>query len=146
MLDAIIVDAVMAVAEKNGSKYLIDEDDVMIKKQKGKSMDDAELIRGVVIDKVRVHDGMPRKIVKAKVAMIATPLEITKTQVKAKIKISSADQIAAFSEQERETLKKLADAVIESGANVLLCQKGIADAVQFYLAKSGILAIEDVRI
>jgi thermosome len=143
-LDAIIVDAVMAVAEKTGTKYLVDEDDVMIKKQKGKSMDDAELIRGVVIDKTRVHDGMPKKIVKAKVAMIATPLEITKTQVKAKIKISSADQIAAFSEQERETLKKLADAVINSGANVLLCQKGIADPVQFYLAKSGILAMEDV--
>ena len=143
-LDAIIVDAVMAVAEKTGTKYVVDEDDVMIKKQKGKSMDDAELIRGVVIDKIRVHDGMPRKIAKAKVAMLATPLEITKTQVKAKIKISSADQIAAFSEQERETLKKLSDAIVDSGANVLLCQKGIADSVQFYLAKSGILAIEDI--
>jgi len=143
-LDSIIVDAVMAVAEKTGTKYTVNEDDVMIKKQKGRSMDDAELIRGVVIDKTRVHDGMPRKITKAKVAMIATPLEITKTQVKAKIKISSADQITAFGEQERETLKKLADAVINSGANVLLCQKGIADPVQFYLAKSGILALEDI--
>jgi len=76
--------------------------------------------------------------------LIATPLEITKTQVKAKIKITTADQINAFSEQERDTLKKLADAIINSGANVLLCQKGIADPVQFYLAKSGILAIEDV--
>jgi len=143
-LDGIIVDAVMGVAEKTGGKYTVDEDDVMIKKQKGQSMNDAELIRGVVIDKNRVNEGMPRKITKAKVAMIAMPLEITKTQVKAKIKISSADQIAAFSEQERDTLKKLADAVINSGANVLLCQKGIADPVQFYLAKSGILAIEDV--
>ncbi|MCK9581119.1 MAG: TCP-1/cpn60 chaperonin family protein [Methanoregula sp.] len=143
-LDGIIVDAVMTVAENNGSKYIVDEDDVMIKKQKGASMDDAELIRGVVIDKVRVHDGMPKKVTKAKVAMVATPLEISKTQVKAKIKISSSEQITAFSEQERETLKKLADAIIDSGANVLLCQKGISDAAQFYLAKSGILAIEDV--
>ena len=90
-------------------KTLVDEEDVMIKKQKGQSMNDAELIRGVVIDKTRVHEGMPKKIVKAKVALIATPLEITKTQVKAKIKISTADQINAFSEQEREALKKLAD-------------------------------------
>jgi chaperonin GroEL (HSP60 family) len=72
------------------------------------------------------------------------PLEITKTQVKAKIKISSAEQITAFSEQEQEALRKLADAIIASGANVLLCQKGIADPVQFYLAKNGIFAIEDV--
>jgi chaperonin GroEL (HSP60 family) len=76
--------------------------------------------------------------------LVATPLEITKTQVKAKIKITSAEQINAFSEQERDTLKKLADAIIDSGAKVLLCQKGIADPVQFYLAKNGIFAIEDV--
>jgi thermosome len=143
-LDGIIVDAVMTVAEKVNGKLAVDEEDVMIKKQKGQSMDDAELIRGVVIDKTRVQEGMPKKIAKAKVALVAVPLEITKTQVKAKIKITSAEQVNAFSEQERETLKKLADAIISSGANVLLCQKGIADAAQFYLAKSGILAIEDV--
>jgi thermosome len=143
-LDGIIVDAVMTVAEKVNGKLTVDEEDVMIKKQKGQSMDDAELIRGVVIDKVRAHEGMPKKIQKAKVAMVAMPLEITKTQVKAKIKITSADQVNAFSEQERGALKTLADAIITSGANVLLCQKGIADAAQFYLAKNGVLAIEDI--
>lgn len=143
-LGGIIVDAVMAVAEKANGKILVDEEDVMIKKQKGQAMDDAELIRGVVIDKVRVNDGMPKKIPKAKIALIASPLEITKTQVKAKIKISTAEQVTAFSEQEREALKKLADLVIDSGANVLLCQKGISDIAQFYLAKAGVLAIEDV--
>jgi len=83
-------------------------------------------------------------VTKAKVALIATQLEITKTQVKAKIKISTAEQIAAFSEQEGEALKKLADYVIDSGANVLLCQKGLSDPVQFRLAKAGVLAVEDV--
>jgi thermosome len=143
-LDGIIVDAVMSVAETTDRKVSVDEEDVMIKKQKGQSMDDAELIRGIVIDKKRINEGMPRKVAKAKVALIATPLEITKTQVKAKIKITSADQLAAFSEQERDTLKKLADAIIDSGANVLLCQKGISDPVQFYLTKHGIYALEDV--
>jgi chaperonin GroEL (HSP60 family) len=107
-------------------------------------MDDAELVRGVILDKKRVSEDMPKKVSGAKVALIATPLEITKTQVKAKIKISSADQIAAFSEQERATLKKLADAIVDSGANVVFCQKGIADPVQFFLAKNGIYAVEDV--
>jgi thermosome len=143
-LDGIIVDAVAAVAQKVNGKITIDEDDVMVKKQRGQAMDDAELIRGIVIDKKRVHEGMPKKVTKAKVALIAAPLEITKTQVKAKIKISTAEQIAAFSEQEGEALKKLADYVIDSGANVLLCQKGISDTVQFRLAKAGVLAVEDV--
>ncbi|MGA2160876.1 MAG: thermosome subunit alpha [Methanoregula sp.] len=143
-LDGIIVDAVMAIAEKVNGKYLADEDDVMIKKQKGRSMDDAELVRGIVLDKKRVSEDMPKKVTAAKVALIATPMEITKTQVKAKIKITTADQIAAFSEQERATLKKLADAIMNVGANVVFCQKGIADPVQFFLAKHGIYAVEDV--
>lgn len=143
-LDGIIVDAVMIVAEKAGGKVTVDEEDVMIKKQKGQSIDDAELIRGVVIDKLKVSEQMPKKVSRAKVALVAMPLEITKTQVKAKIRISTADQVNAFGEQERETLRKLADAVIGSGANVLLCQKGISDIAQFYLTKAGVLAIEDV--
>ena len=71
-------------------------------------------------------------------------MEITKTQVKAKIKITTAGQVSAFSEQERDTLRKLADSVINAGANVVLCQKGIADPVQFFLAKYGVYAVEDV--
>jgi chaperonin GroEL (HSP60 family) len=144
-LDGIAVDAVMAVAEKVNGRITVDENDVMIKKQKGATMDDAELIKGVVIDKKRANDQMLKSVKNARIALVATPLEITKTQVKAKIKITAADQINAFSVQEREALKKLADRIIESGANVLLCQKGIADPVQFYLAKAGIYAIEDVK-
>jgi len=143
-LCGIIVNAVSTVAENVDGKITIDEDDVMVKKQRGRSMDDAELIHGIVIDKKRVHEGMPKKVTRAKIALIATPLEITKTQVKAKIKISTAEQIAAFSEQEGEALKKLATYIIGSGANVLLCQKGIADPVQFHLAKAGVLAVDDV--
>ena len=104
-LDGIIVDAVMAIAEKTNGKYLADEDDVMIKKQKGRSMNDAELVRGIILDKKRVSEDMPKKVTAARIALIATPMEITKTQVKAKIKITTADQIAAFSEQERATLR-----------------------------------------
>ncbi len=143
-LNGIVVDAVMAVATKEGGKIKVDEDDIHTKKQKGGSVDMAELVTGVVIDKARVSEDMPRKVKGAKVALVTSPLEIKKTQVKAKIKINSTAQVMAFSEQERETLRALAEAVIKSGANVLLCQKGIADAVQFYLAKGGVLAVEDV--
>ena len=111
-LDGIIVDAVMAITEKTDGKYTADEDDVLIKKQKGKSIDDSELVRGIILDKKRVSEGMPKKVTGAKIALIAMPLEITKTQVKAKIKITTADQVSAFSQQEQDSLKKLADSVI----------------------------------
>ncbi|MDD1674364.1 MAG: thermosome subunit, partial [Methanomicrobiales archaeon] len=144
-LDTIVVDAVGTVAEKRDGKIVVDEDDVMIKKHTGATMDDAELIWGVVIDKKRVSEQMPRKIEKGKVALIATPLEITKTQVKAKIRITAASQMAAFDQQEKDALHQMANRIIESGANIVLCQKGIADPVQFFLAKHGVMAIEDVK-
>ncbi|MCK8518319.1 thermosome subunit alpha [Methanoculleus sp. 7T] len=145
-ISGIVVDAVGQVAtETNPGTYVVDEDDVKIKKQVGDSMHDAELVRGVVIDKKRVFEQMPTEVTDAKVALIAQPLEVTKTQVKSKIKITTSDQMKAFSEQERESLRKLAEQIVAAGANVVLCQKGIADAVQYYLAKNGIYAIEDVK-
>jgi len=142
----IIVDAVRQVAtEIAPGTYAVDEDDIKIKKQVGDSMEDAELIRGVVIDKKRVFEQMPEKITGAKVALLSQPLEVTKTQVKSKIKITTSNQMKAFNEQERESLKKLAEQIVASGANVVLCQKGIADPVQYYLAKHGVYALEDVK-
>jgi thermosome len=143
-ISAIAVNAVVSVAQKNGKKVTVDEDDVQIKSHTGASMDDAELINGIVLEKTRVSPAMPRSIKEAKIALIFNPLEIRKTEVKAKIKINSTDQVEAFSEQERQTLKAMTDAIIATGANVVLCQKGIADSAQYYLAKAGVLALEDV--
>jgi len=145
-IGGIVVDAVRQVATETApGTYVVDEDDVKIKKQVGDSMHDAELVRGVVIDKKRVFEQMPDKVTDAKVALLAQPLEVTKTQVKSKIKITSSEQMKAFAEQERESLRKLAEQIVASGANVVLCQKGIADAVQYYLARQGIYAVEDVK-
>ncbi|MDH7592970.1 MAG: thermosome subunit alpha [Methanomicrobiales archaeon] len=141
----IVVDAVNAVAEHKNGKIVVDEDDVMIKTQVGETMDDAELVHGVVIDKERADEGMPRKIKDAKIAIITSPMEITKTQVKSKIKITNPAQMAAFEMQERMALKEMVDRIVNAGANVVICQKGMADAVEYYLAKNGILGIEDVK-
>ncbi|MDD1655067.1 MAG: thermosome subunit [Methanomicrobiales archaeon] len=143
-LDGIVVDAVKAVAQTVNGKILVDEDDVMIKKHVGETMDDAELVHGIVLDKARSSEEMPRKVEKCRVALVATPLEITKTQVKSKIKITSPDQLVAFDEQEKESLRKMAGKIFDSGANVVLCQKGISDAVAYYLAQQGVFAVQDV--
>ncbi|WOF16983.1 thermosome subunit [Methanoplanus sp. FWC-SCC4] len=144
-ITGIIVDAVLAVAQKaEDGTYTVDEDDVRIKTVVGDSMDDAELITGFLIDKTRCDQGMPKKVENAKIALLSMPLEVKKTETKAKIKITSSEQVEAFSEKEKESLKTMAEAIKASGANVVLCQKGIADAVQYFLSHDGILAIQDV--
>jgi thermosome len=145
MLAALIVRAVLAVAERNGEKFIVDQDDVKVEKKAGGSIKDSTLVEGIVLDKEVVHGGMPKKIAEAKIALINTALEIDKTEFDAKINISNPQQMKTFLDEENRMLKNMVDKVIASGASVLLCQKGIDDMAQHYLARAGILAVRRVK-
>ena len=117
----------MAIAEKTDGKYVADEDDVMIKKQKGKSMDDSELVRGIILDKKRVSEGMPKKVTGANVALIATPHGDHKYPGEVEDKNYDRRSTLCIVPTGAGHFKEMADSVINAGANVVLCQKGIAD-------------------
>src|SRR5918992_321458 len=89
--------------------------------------------------------GMPKRIEKAKIALINSALEIEKTEFDAKININSPDQMKMFLEEENRMLRSMVDKIIECGANVVVCQKGIDDIAQHYLAKSNILTVRRVK-
>jgi thermosome len=144
-LSEVVVNAAMQVSEKRESGYLVDIDDVKVEKKAGGSLRDTKLIKGIVLDKEVVHGGMPKRIEKAKIALINSALEIEKTEFDAKINISSPDQMKMFLEEENKMLKNMVDKIISSGANVAICQKGIDDVAQHYLAKSNILAVRRVK-
>jgi thermosome len=141
----IIVKAVLAIAEKEGEKYNVDIDDIKVEKKAGGSIKDSVIIQGIVLDKEIVHGGMPRKISEAKIALINKALEISKTETDAKINISNPQQLKSFLDEENRMLKNMVDKVIGSGANVVLCQKGIDDMAQHYLAKAGIIAVRRIK-
>ncbi len=142
LLTNLAVESVRAIAEKGGK---IDIDHIKLDKKTGGSKDDTVLIKGIVIDKERVHSGMPKLMENAKIALVNSALEIEKTEVDAKIEITSPDQMKAFLDEEERMLKSMVDKVKDSGANVLFCQKGVDDLVQHYLAKEGILAVRRVK-
>jgi len=141
----IVVKSILAVSEKTGEKYDVDIDDIKVEKKAGGSIKDSMIIQGIVLDKEIVHGGMPRKITEAKIALINTALEISKTETDAKINISNPQQLKSFLDEENKMLKTMVDKVIGSGANVVLCQKGIDDMAQHYLAKAGIIAIRRIK-
>src|SRR5919202_2063207 len=103
------------------------------------------LIKGIVLDKEVVHGGMPKRIEKAKIALINSALEIEKTEFDAKININSPEQMNMFLEEENRMLKGMVDKIIAAGANVVVCQKGIDDIAQHYLAKTSILTVRRVK-
>ncbi|MBO3769286.1 MAG: thermosome subunit beta [Thermoproteota archaeon] len=141
----IAVEAVLSVAREENGKYNVRLDDIKVEKKAGGSVMETKLIRGIVLDKEVVHSGMPKKIVNARIAILNSPLEIEKTEFDAKINIESPEQIRAFLEEEQRILKSMVDKIVEAGANVVLCQKGIDDIAQHYLAKAGILAVRRVK-
>jgi thermosome len=144
-LAELVVKAVTAVAERNEDKFTIDEDDIKVEKKAGGSIKDCSIVQGIVLDKEIVHGGMPKKIDDAKIALINSALEINKTETDAKINISNPQQMKAFLDEENRMLKNMVDKVIASGATVVLCQKGLDDMAQHYLAKAGILAVRRVK-
>ncbi len=140
-----VVKAILFVAEKEGDSYRIDIDDVKVEKKAGGSIKDSNIIKGIVLDKEIIHGGMPKKITDAKIALINTALEISKTETDAKINISNPQQMKSFLDEENRMLKTMVDKLIGSGANVILCQKGIDDMAQHYLAKAGIMAVRRIK-
>jgi thermosome len=145
MMGDIAVKAVTAVAEKKGAGYYVDLDNIQLIKKQGGSMADTSLIEGVIIDKEKVHSGMPSRVENPKIALLDAALEIKKTEIDAKIEINDPAQLNAFLGEEENMLRRMVDQVKKSGANVVICQKGIDDLAQHFLAKQGVYAVRRAK-
>jgi len=141
----IAVQAVNQIIEKRGDSFVADIDNIQLVKKEGKSLMDTELVNGVIIDKEVVHPGMPKRMAKARIALLDTAMEIEKTEFSAEIKISNPQQMQSFLDEETKLMKDMVDKVAEAGANVVLCQKGIDEAAQSFMAKQGILAARRIK-
>lgn len=144
-LAELVVDAVLRVAEKMGENYRADIDDVKVEKKAGGSLRDTKLIQGIIIDKEIVHGGMPKRSENAKILLLNSALEIEKTEFEAKVTIESPEKMKMFLDEENRMLRAMADKIVQSGVNVVICQKGIDDIAQHYLAKAGIIAVRRVK-
>jgi len=138
-------EAVKAIAEKCGDTWIADVDNIQIVKKEGKSLQDTELIKGIILDKEAVHSDMPKRVQKAKIALVNAPLEIEKTETSAEIRIRDPAKITAFLDKETNMLKAMVEKIKKAGTTVLICQKGIDDAAQHFLAKEGILAVQRAK-
>jgi len=145
VLANIAVESVSSIVETRGEKRVVDLDNIQVQKAHGGSIGESELVSGIILDKERVHTGMPGSVRNAKIALVDAALEIKKTEVDAKIEITNPDQLNQFLQEEERMLKTMVDKVVKSGANVLVAQKGIDDLAQHYLAKHGIYAIRRAK-
>lgn len=138
----LVVRAVTMVTDADGT---VDIENIKVEKKTGGSIEDSEIVEGVLIDKERVHPSMPKKVVNAKILLLNAAVEFKKTEVDAEINITSPDQLQAFLDEEERMVKDIVDKIVKSGATVLFCQKGIDDIAQHYLAKAGLFATRRVK-
>jgi len=145
-LSDIVIKAMLEVMEKqpNGT-YKVDVDDVKVEKKTGESLGDTKLVNGIVVDKEIVHSGMPKRVENAKIILIDASLENDKPEFDSKINIEDPTNIAAFLKQEEDLLRDMVEKISATGANVVICQKGIDDLAQHFLAKKGISAIRRAK-
>ncbi len=141
----VVTKAVTQVAELRGDKWYVDLDNVQIVKKHGGSINDTQMIYGIVVDKEVVHPGMPKRVENAKIALLDASLEVEKPELDAEIRINDPTQMKNFLDEEENLLKEKVDKIVSSGANVLICQKGIDEVAQHYLAKKGILAVRRAK-
>jgi len=144
-LAEIAVEAVLSVAQKVGEDYLVDLDDVTIEKKPGESLTETRLIEGLVLDKEVVHSGMPKRVEKAKIALLESALEIKKTEFDTKINIELPEQMQSFLREEEGMLKAMVEKIVATEANAVICQKGIDDMAQHFLARAGVLVVQRVK-
>jgi thermosome len=138
----LIVRAVSLIADADGT---VDTENVKVEKRVGGSINESEIVEGMIIDKERVHPGMPKTVKNAKILLLNAAVEYKKTEVDAEISITSPDQLQLYLDEEERMIKTIVEKVKASGANVLFCQKGIDDIAQHYLSKAGIFATRRVK-
>jgi len=144
-LAKICVDAVRAVVEESNGKKDVDIDNIKVEKKVGGSIEDTTMVNGMIIDKERVHANMPKRVSNAKIALLSCAIELKDTEVDAEIQITSPDQLQQFLDQEEKMLRDMVQKIVDAGANVVFCQKGIDDMAQHFLSKAKVLAVRRVR-
>ena len=137
----LVVEAALRIEEDGKS----DIENINIQRVSGDSVEDSFLAEGIVIDKAPVSKNMPKEVKDAKIAVMKYPIELKDINTDTKIDITSPDQFEAFLAQEEQMIKDLVNKIVDTGANVLFCQKGIDDMAEHYLKKAGIMAYKRVK-
>jgi len=144
-LSDLAVRAVKSIVKKENGKKTVNIKDISIERRGEGSVEDSELISGIILDKTKTHQSMPVRIEDAKIAILATPIEVRKMETKSEISIDGIGQTRTFLEQEERQIREASEKIIKSGANAVFCQKGVDDLARYFLAKAGIFVTHRVK-
>jgi thermosome len=144
-LSDLAVKAVRSIVKKENGKNSVNIKDISIERRGEGSVEDSELIAGIILDKTKTHPSMPSRVENARIAILATPIEVRKAETKSEIAIDAPGQTRMFLDQEERMIREAVEKVIKSGTNTVFCQKGVDDLARYFLAKAGIFVTHRVK-
>ncbi|TKX44786.1 MULTISPECIES: thermosome subunit beta [unclassified Halorubrum] len=146
VLADLVVRAVQGVTvEADDGSHVVDLANLNIETRTGRAAGESRLLSGAAIDKDPVHEDMPTDFDAADVLLLNDPIEVEEADVDTSVNVDSPDQLQKFLDQEEQQLREKVDQIVDSGADVVFCQKGIDDLAQHYLAKEGVLAVRRTK-
>ena len=146
VLAPLVVRAVKSIVKTGvDGKDTVNIKDIQIERRVEGEMDDTELVEGMIIDRTRTHQSMPKRVEDARIAILATPIEVRSMEFKSEITLTGVTDRRAFIDREEQMIKEVVDKVINSGANAVFCKKGVDELARHYLAKAGIFVIHRVN-
>ncbi|CAG0901743.1 unnamed protein product [Darwinula stevensoni] len=149
LLAPIAVDAVMKVIDPSKDTN-VDLADVKIIKQLGGTVEDTELVKGLVLSQKSQGTGGPNRVEKARIGLIQFCISPPKTDMDNQVIVSDYTQMDRVLREERTYILNIVKQIKKSGCNVLLIQKSIlrdavSDLALHFLAKMKIMVVKDVE-
>jgi T-complex protein 1 subunit delta len=150
LLAPMAVDAVMKLIDKETAEN-VDLRDIHISKKLGGTIDDSELINGLVfVDKHASHfAGGPTRIQDAKIGLIQFPISAPKSDLESNVVVHDYTAMDRLLKEERKHILEIVKKILATGANVLMLQKSIlreavSDLALHFLAKKKVMVIKDI--
>ena len=117
---------------------------VHILKTHGMSSKDSTLVDGYAIEATRSAQGMPKSIKGAKIACVDFNLNKFKMAMGIQVLVHDPEALDKIRQAEMDVCKQRCKMIIDSGANVVLCSRGIDDFALKYFVEAGVIAIRRV--
>jgi T-complex protein 1 subunit delta len=150
VLAPIAVDSVLGIVENIDTSTSVDLRDIRLITQVGGTVDDTELVKGLVLTKGSTKTaGGPSTMTNAKIGLIQYCLSAPKTDMDNSVVVSDYAAMDRILREERKYILQQCKVIKKSGCNVLLIQKSILrDAYNelslHFLAKMGVLVVTDI--